>query len=89
MDIGLLVFLNEVSAEVDSGTMFLRLNFLVWGLPKDIKILSSFGQKNQERTCYSWPVKSICYLNVFRPSCVNVLTMRGKYELSYQGGFFL
>lgn len=56
MEIGLLVFLNEVSAEVDSGKMFLRLNFLVWDLPKDIKILSSFGQKNQERTCYSWPV---------------------------------
>lgn len=56
MEIGLLVFLNEVSAEVDSGKMFLRLNFLVWDLPKDIKILSSFGQKNQERKCYSWPV---------------------------------
>lgn len=53
MEIGLLVYLNEVSAEVDSGKMFLRLNFLVRFLPKDIRMLSSLGQKNEERTCYS------------------------------------
>lgn len=69
MEVGLLVFLNEVSAEVDSEKMCLRLNFLVWDLPKVIKILFSFGQKNQERIVGL--LKCICYLNVFNKATEN------------------